>query len=100
MFGGVDEGGGFTGEIRYYFGNRSQPKDDWMIEQMKAETIPVDLRGLTPQYPMYLTCVVSDKDRKTGAYIGKQATTPEMWFEVVNYPNKLSLKYKNKKLNP
>jgi hypothetical protein len=100
MFGGADEGGGFTGEIRYYFGNRSQPKDDWMIEQMKAETIPVDLRGLTPQYPMYLTCVVSDKDRKTGAYIGKQATTPEMWFEVVNYPNKLSLKYKNKKLNP
>ena len=100
MFGGVDEGGGFTGEIRYYFGNRTQPKDDWMVEQMKAETIPADLQGLTPQYPMYLTCVVSNKDRKTGAYIGKQATTPEMWFEVVNYPDRLSKKYKDSKLEP
>jgi len=25
MFGGVDEGGGFTGEVRYYFGNSTQP---------------------------------------------------------------------------
>lgn len=100
MFGGVDEGGGFTGEVRYYFGNSTQPKDPWMIEQMKASTIPDDLKGLTPKYPMYLSCVVSNKDKKTGAYIGKQATIPEMWFEVVNYPDRLSKKYKDSKLEP
>jgi hypothetical protein len=100
MFGGVDEGGGFIGEVRYYFGNTSQPKDSWMEDQMRVSTIPTDLQGLTPKYPMYLTCVVSNKDKKTGAYIGKQATIPEMWFEVVNYPDKLSKKYKDKKLDP
>ena len=100
MFGGVDEGGGFTGELRYYFGNTDQPKDDWMVKQMTASTIPDDLKGLTPKYPMYLTCVVSDKDRENGAYIGKQSTIPEMWFEVVNYPDRLSKKYKDSNLTP
>ena len=35
MFGGYDEGGGFTGQVRFYFGNRQQPKDLWMIRSMK-----------------------------------------------------------------
>lgn len=90
MFGGWDEGGGFVGDVRFYFGNTSQPKDPWMIKQMTdSEGIPTELKGLTPKYPMYLTCVISNKDKETGAYIGKQATVPEMWFEVVNYPHRL-----------
>lgn len=92
MFGGVDEGGGFIGDVRFYFGNRTQPKDPWMIRQMTiSENIPDELKGLTPQYPMYLTCAISNPDYQSGAYIGKQATVPEMWFEVVNYPNRLSI---------
>lgn len=88
MFGGVDEGGGFIGDVRFYFGNVGQPKDPWMIKEMtESAAIPTDLKGLTPQYPMYLTCVISNKSMESGAYIGKQATVPEMWFEVVNYPD-------------
>ena len=84
MFGGVDEGGGFVGDIRFYFGTREQGKDSWMVDQMtKSPNIPDDLKGLTPIYHMYLTCVIPQ------AYVGKQATIPEMWFEVVNYPNRL-----------
>ena len=90
MFGGWDEGGGFIGDVRFYFGTYDQPKDPWMIKEMKAPTIPTDLQGLTPRYPMYFTCVVSDPNLDSGAYIGKQATIPEMWFEVVNYPNRLT----------
>lgn len=90
MFGGVDEGGGFIGDVRFYFGNRIQPKDPWMIRQMTiSEGVPAELKGLTPKYPMYLTCVISNPDCQSGAYIGKQATVPEMWFEVVNYPDRL-----------
>jgi len=89
MFGGYDEGGGFTGQVRFYFGNRQQPKDPWMIKSMNVSTIPDELKGLTPQYPMYLTCVVSNSAKNGGAYIGKQATIPEMWFEVVNYPARI-----------
>jgi len=90
MFGGVDEGGGFIGDVRIYFGNDTQPKDSWMITQMSdSSTIPPELLGLTPKYPMYLTCVVSDSNRQDGAYIGKQSTVPEMWFEVVNFPDTL-----------
>lgn len=85
MFGGVDEGGGFVGDVRFYLGGYAQPKDSWMVGQMGASTIEADLRGLTPQYPMFITCVIPK------AYIGKQATIPEMWFEVVNYPNTLSI---------
>ena len=83
MFGGWDEGGGFTGDIRFYFGTESQGKDPWMVEQMKSELIPDELKGLTPVYPMYFTCVIPK------AYIGKQASIPEMWFEVHNYPHRL-----------
>lgn len=89
MFGGWDEQGGFTGSVRFYFGNREQPKDPWMIHSMNQDTIEESLRGLTPKYPMYLTCVVSNNSKTGGAYIGKQATIPEMWFEVVNYPSRL-----------
>ena len=84
MFGGVDEGGGFIGDIRFYFGTREQGRDSWMVDQMtKSTNIPDDLKGLTPIYHMYLTSVIPK------SYIGKQATIPEMWFEVVNYPNRL-----------
>ena len=95
MFGGVDENGGFTGDIRFYFGTDTQPKDSWMVDQMtKSENIPTALKGLTPKYPMYMTCVIPQ------AYIGKQATIPEMWFEVVNYPNRLGLGRIDDDLNP
>lgn len=90
MFGGYDEQGGFTGSVRFYFGNHEQPKDPWMVHSMNQDTIEESLRGLTPKYPMYLTCVVSNSSKDGGAYIGKQATIPEMWFEVVNYPSRLA----------
>ena len=83
MFGGWDEGGGFIGDVRFYFGTEEQGKDPWMVDQMKSDLIPNDLKGLTPVYPMYFTCVVPK------AYIGKQASIPEMWFEVHNYPHRL-----------
>ena len=85
MFGGADEGGGFVGDMRFYFGTKTQGKDSWMVSQMtNSNQIPAELKGLTPIYPMFLTCVVPK------AYIGKQATLPNMWFEVVNYPSRLS----------
>ena len=100
MFGGVDEGGGFEGHINLYLGGKLQPKDPWMIKQMQNKSVEESLRGLTPQYPMYVTCVIPT------AYIGKQATIPEMWFEIVNYPTTLGDSYKpyfatvyNQKLN-
>ena len=82
MFGGVDEGGGFVGDVRLYFGTQAQGRDSWMVKQMTdSVNVPANLKGLTPVYPMFFTCVVPK------AYIGKQSTIPEMWFEVVNYPN-------------
>ena len=84
MFGGVDEGGGFVGDVRMYLGTNSQPFDSWMVKEMNQDTIEQDLRGLTPRYPFYVTAVIPR------AYIGKQATIPEMWFEVLNYPQRLS----------
>ena len=88
MFGGVDEGGGFVGDVRFYFGTKEQGRDSWMVQQMTlADEIPADLKGLTPVYPMYFTVVVPK------SYIGKQATIPEMWFEVVNYPSRLRDNY-------
>lgn len=84
MFGGPDEGGGFVGDVRLYFGTTEQSKDSWMVKQMsESESIPKELKGLTPIYPMYFTSVIPK------AYIGKQATIPEMWFEIVNYPSGL-----------
>lgn len=88
MFGGVDEGGGFVGDIRIYFGTHSQNEDSWMKKQMTdSKSIPNELKGKTPVYPMYLTAVIPK------SYIGKQSTIPEMWFEVVNYPNRLGELY-------
>ena len=88
MFGGYDEGGGFVGDVRFYFGTKEQGRDSWMVQQMTlADEIPADLKGLTPVYPMYFTVVVPK------SYIGKQATIPEMWFEVVNYPSRLRDNY-------
>lgn len=84
MFGGVDQGGGFVGDIRVYLGTREQPTDSWMVSEMsKSENIEDVLKGLTPKYSTFMTCVVPQ------AYIGKQVTIPSMWFEVVNYPNRL-----------
>lgn len=89
MFGGWDEGGGFIGDIRVYFGTEEQGKDSWMVKNMTESTnIPDELKGLTPVYPMFMTSVIPK------AYIGKQATIPEMWFEVVNFPNRLYQDYK------
>ena len=85
MFGGVDEGGGFVGDIHLYFGTTAQGHDSWMVDQMNnSQMIPAELKGLTPVYPMYFTSVVHK------SYIGKQATIPEMWFEIVNYPDGLA----------
>ena len=99
MFGGVDEGGGFIGHIHFYFGTPNQPFDAWMQEQMnQSANVPSDLKGLTPRYPMFVTCVINNTgayggsggaEVAGGAYIGKQSTVPEMWFEVVNYPSTL-----------
>ena len=51
MFGGVDQGGGFIGDVRVYLGTTSQPNDSWMISEMsKSENIETELRGLTPKY--------------------------------------------------
>lgn len=104
MFGGPDENGGFVGHIHVYFGTPNQPFDAWMQEQMYQSTnVPSDLKGLTPRYPMFVTCVVNNTgvyggsggvEVASGAYIGKQATVPEMWFEVVNYPSTLKDNYK------
>lgn len=91
MFGGPDEGGGFIGDVRVYFGTDVQNRDAWMVKEMSESTqIDDSLKGLTPKYPWFVTAVISDKDLQNGAYIGKQATVPEMWFELVNYPNDLS----------
>ena len=88
MFGGVDEGGGFVGDIKVHFGTHSQGEDDWMKEQMtKSTSMPDELKGKTPVYPMYLSAVIPK------SYIGKQSTIPEMWFEVINYPNRLGKLY-------
>lgn len=88
MFGGVDEGGGFVGEIHIDFGTHQQGMHPWMVSQMASSgNVPEELKGLTPVYPMYLTAVIPK------SYIGKQATIPEMWFEVVNYPCRLCSAY-------
>lgn len=89
LFGGVDEGGGFIGDIHVYLGDNSQAKDAWMINQMHQSSVQAELRGLTPRYPMYVTSVIPT------AYIGKQARIPEMWFEIGNYPDKLKQTYNN-----
>lgn len=90
LFGGVDEQGGFIGDVRIYFGTEEQEMDSWMLGEMnKSEKIPADLKNITPTYPIYLTSVIPQ------AYIGKQCTIPEMWFEVMNYPDTLGIMFKD-----
>ena len=90
LFGGVDEQGGFIGDVRIYFGTEEQAMDSWMLKEMnKSEKIPADLKNITPTYPIYLTAVIPQ------SYIGKQCTIPEMWFEVMNYPDTLGIMFKD-----
>lgn len=90
LFGGVDEGGGFVGNIDVYFGTEEQDFDPWMVKEMKQASIPNELKGLTPLYPKFMTTVVPK------AYIGKQASIPEMWFEVLNYPTRLAEEHQDR----
>ena len=90
MFGGVDEGGGFVGDIRVYFGGDGNTHDSWMVQQMSLDTVQKEVRGLTPLYTPYMSVVVPQ------AYIGKQSNIPSMWFEIVNYPDALAIMYADK----
>lgn len=85
LFGGVDENGGFTGDIHMYMGGRNQIADPWMVQQMGADSVQAELRGLTPAYRPYVSLVVPT------AYVGKQATIPETWIEMQFVPNRLGL---------
>lgn len=94
LFGGVDEGGGFIGEFRIYFGSETQTKDSWMVEQMSKDSIQSAVKGLTPIYKRLTTAVVPK------AYIGKNSSIPEVWLEVQNYPDSLGLGRIRDDLNP
>lgn len=85
LFGGPDEGGGFVGDIRVYLGGPEQPADFWMIEQMSADSVQEELRGLTPAYRPFVSLVVPV------AYIGKQSSIPTTWLDVQWIPNRLGL---------
>ncbi|AJQ26930.1 phage tail protein [Pelosinus fermentans] len=85
LFGGVDENGGFVGDVRIYLGGADQPTDPWMIEQMSADSVQEELRGLTPAYRPFVSLVVPV------AYIGKQASIPTTWVDVQWIPNRLGL---------
>ena len=84
LFGGVDENGGFVGDIRVYFGGDNQGVDPWMSKEMTAESIQEELRGLTSAYRPFITVVVPT------AYVGKSATIPTMWYEVEIIPDSLA----------
>lgn len=88
LFGGPDEQGGFVGELHVYFGGDTQEPDQWMVDQMKASSIPQELQGLTPAYRPFVSVVVPK------AYIGKQATIPKLWYEIENLPEGLNLEEK------
>lgn len=94
LFGGVDEQGGFIGDIRVYLGGNRQPADNWMQKQMNNDSIPEELRGLTPAYRPFVSIVVPT------AYIGKSATIPETWIEFSNCPNGLGLGAIGEDANP
>ena len=85
LFGGVDEQGGFVGHMHAYLGGDAQGTDEYMVKQMSGDSVQEDLRGLTPAYRPFVTIVVPK------AYIGKQATIPETWVELENYPDHLGL---------
>lgn len=94
LFGGPDEGGGFSGEIHVYFGGANQRPDSWMVNRMKEGSIQENLRGLTPAYRPFISVVVPT------AYVGKQATVPTMWYEIENIPNQLGLGAIGEDANP
>lgn len=94
LFGGVDEGGGFVGNLHVYLGGDSQGVDSWMVSQMNAASVQEDLRGLTPAYRPFVSIVVPK------AYIGKQATIPETWIELQNCPDNLELGQVGEDANP
>ncbi|VBB05560.1 tip attachment protein j [Lucifera butyrica] len=85
LFGGPDENGGFIGDIRVYLGGDNQPADSWMQQQMQADNIDEELRGLTPAYRPFVSLVVPT------AYVGKQATIPETWLDIQFCPDRLGL---------
>lgn len=85
LFGGPDEDGGFVGELHMYLGGPDQPADPWMVNQMMAETVQEELRGLTPAYRPFISIVVPT------AYVGKQASIPETWLDLQYIPNRLGL---------
>ncbi|WP_371380916.1 phage tail protein [Sporomusa aerivorans] len=85
LFGGADEGGGFIGDVRVYLGGAEQPADSWMVEQMSADSVQEELRGLTPAYRPFVSAVVPT------AYVGKQAQVPNMYFDMQWIPNRLGL---------
>lgn len=89
LFGGVDEGGGFVGDIRIYFGGNGNSHDSWMVSQMSLDTVQEEVRGLTPLYRQFMTCVIPK------AYIGKQSSIPAIWYEIINYPDELGKTYAN-----
>lgn len=94
LFGGPDEQGGFVGEFHVYLGGPDQIADPWMIEQMKADSIQEELRGLTPAYRPYLSTVVPT------AYVGKSATVPSTWLDYQWIPNRLGLGAIGEDANP
>lgn len=85
LFGGVDENGGFVGDVRVYLGSDNQTADSWMQSQMNAASVQADLKGLTPAYRPYVSLVVPT------AYIGKSSTIPETWIELQDQPDALGL---------
>jgi hypothetical protein len=94
LFGGPDENGGFIGELHVYLGGDSQQADPWMQEQMMAESVQEELRGLTPAYRPFVSVVVPT------AYVGKQATIPELWLELQVTPNWLGIGAVGEDTNP
>lgn len=94
LFGGPDEEGGFQGELHFYLGGAEQPADPWMIEQMQADTVQEELRGLTPAYRPFVSLVVPT------AYIGKQASIPDTWLDLQWIPNRLGLGAIGEDANP
>lgn len=94
LFGGVDESGGFIGDIRCYLGGKTQPADGWIEQQMQANTVQAELRGLTSAYRPFATIVVPT------AYVGKRATIPETWVDYQWQPNRLGLGGIDEDANP
>jgi hypothetical protein len=94
LFGGVDEGGGFVGNMHVYLGGSQQVVDPWMVAQMQASTVQQELRGLTPAYRPFVSLVVPQ------AYVGKSATIPETWMELQFIPNRLGLGAIGEDANP